>query len=64
MGKKRVASKAKEKTVMLDLDADVVEALEDIAHLAGVTPSQVLNVMLATKVRNEKKLGTISLGDK
>lgn len=54
MVKSRVATKAKDKTVMLDLDADVVEALEDIAKLAGVSPSQVVSVMLSTKVYNDK----------
>lgn len=60
MVKSRVITKKKENssgirgTVMLDLDADVVDALEDIAKLADVTPSQVINVMLATKVYNEK----------
>lgn len=54
MVKSRVAPKAKSTTVMLDLDADVVDALEDTAKLAGVTPSQVVSVMLATKVYNDK----------
>lgn len=51
----KVKSKAKESTIMIDLDADVVDALEDIAKLADVTPSQVINVMLATKIYNDKK---------
>jgi hypothetical protein len=40
---------------MIDFDADVVDALEDIAKLADVSPSQVVNVMLATKIYNDKR---------
>ena len=55
MVKSRVTPKAKSTTTMIDLDSETVEALEDIAKLAGVTPSEVVNVMLATKVYNDKK---------
>lgn len=54
MGKARVATKAKKRTVIIDLDVDVVDALEDIAALADTTPSQVVSVMLATFAINDK----------
>lgn len=55
MVKARVTTKAKEHKVMIDLDADVVDALEDIAKLADITPSQVVNVLLSVRIYNDKK---------
>lgn len=55
MVKSRVAPKKKYKTIMIDMDADVIEALEDVAKLCELTPSQVVSVYLATIVVNSKK---------
>ncbi len=40
---------------MLELDGQTVEALDGIAELAGVTRSEVISVMLSTKVYNDKR---------
>ena len=55
MVKSRVATKEKSTAVMLELDGQTVEALDGIAELAGVTRSEVISVMLSTKVYNDKK---------
>lgn len=61
MVKARSTTKKKQATVMIDLDVNTVNALEEIAQMCDLTPSQVVNVYLATTIYNRNGLG---LGDK
>ena len=57
MVKARVTPKKKATTVMIDLDVEMVDALEEIAKMCELSPSQVINVYLATTFYNQKQFG-------
>jgi len=42
---------------MIDLELETVNALEEIAKMCNLSPSQVVNVYLATTIYNQKQFG-------
>jgi len=57
MVKARTTAKKKTTKVMIDLELETVNALEEIAKMCNLSPSQVVNVYLATTIYNQKQFG-------